>query len=209
MEYEHGKLSNYHISEGLSSTLVEHLSQQLESYKCELSGKREEITVLHTELADKEDLIRDQLDTINEYREEMVRLGDNMYEARICPVLENKRKMRRTRGGRARPGRRTRPRLEAAGRDRSLESESLSEPEAGVSLARIGLPLSYPDNPDNCSCDRNNLLSDSDDKQSKFEIFFLKYFDVATLLVDNFVLFIIFDFLRQEVLLPCFPPRPS
>ena len=186
MEYEHGKLSNYHLSEGLSSTLVEHLSQQLESYKCELSGKREEITVLHTELADKEDLIRDQLDTINEYREEMVRLGDNMYEARYCPVLENKRKMRRargSRGGRPRPGRRTRPRLEAAGRDRSLESESLSEPEAGVSLARIGLPLSYPDNPDNCSCDRNNLLSDSDDKQSKFEIFFLKYFDVATLLV--------------------------
>ena len=155
--------------------LVEHLSQQLESYKCELSGKREEITVLHTELADKEDLIRDQLDTINEYREEMVRLGDNMYEARICPVLENKRKMRRTRGGRARPGRRTRPRLEAAGRDRSVESESHSEPEVGVSLARIGLPLSYPDNPENCSCDRNHLLSDSDDKQSKFQIFLFKY----------------------------------
>ena len=99
--------------------------------------------------------------------------------------------------------------MEGAGRDRSMESESHSEPEVGVSLARIGLPLSYPDNPENCSCDRNHLLSDSDDKQSKFEIFFLKYFDVATLLVYNFVLFIIFDFLRQEVLLPCFPPRPS
>ena len=75
----------------------------------------------------------------------------------------------------ARPGRRTRTRLEAAGRDRSLESESLSEPEAGVSLARIGLPLSYPDNLESCNCDRNNLLSDSDDKQSKFEIFFFKF----------------------------------
>ena len=157
---------------------MEHLSQQLESYKCELSSKREQITVLHTELADKEDLIKDQLDTINEYREEMVRLGDNMYEARHCPVLETKRKARLargSRGSRARPGRRTRTRLEAAGRDRSLESESLSEPEAGVSLARIGLPLSYPDNLESCNCDRNNLLSDSDDKQSKFEIFFLKF----------------------------------
>ena len=163
---------------GLSCTLVEHLSQQLESYKCELSSKREQITVLHTELADKEDLIKDQLDTINEYREEMVRLGDNMYEARHCPVLETKRKARLargSRGSRARPGRRTRTRLEAAGRDRSLESESLSEPEAGVSLARIGLPLSYPDNLESCNCDRNNLLSDSDDKQSKFEIFFFKF----------------------------------
>ena len=73
-----------------------------------------------------------------------------------------------------RPGRRPRPRLEAAGRDRSLESESLSEPEAGVSLARIGLPLSYPDNPDHCNCDRNNILSDSDDKQSKLETIFKK-----------------------------------
>ena len=138
-----------------------------------MSSKREQITVLHSELADKEDLIKDQLDTINEYREEMVRLGDNVYEASYCPVLENRRKMRRARGARGRPGRRTRTRLEAAvARERSLESDSLSEPEAGVSLARIGLPLSYPDNPDNCSCDRNNLLSDSDDKQSKFEIFF-------------------------------------
>lgn len=164
MEYEHGKLSNYQqSSEGLSSTLVEHLSQQLESYKCELSSKREQLAVLHTELADKEELIKDQLDTINEYREEMVRLGD-------CPVLQNKRKMRRARGAkgrRGRPARRSRPRLEAATRERSVESESLSEPEAGVSLARIGLPLSFPDNPEQCSCDRNNLLSDSDDKQSK------------------------------------------
>ena len=196
---------------------MEHLSQQLESYKCELSSKREEITVLHTELADKDDLIRDQLDTINEYREEMVRLGDNM--ARICPVLENKRKMRRTRGGRARPGRRTRTRLEAAGRDRSMESESLSEPEAGVSLARIGLPLSYPDNPENCSCDRNHLLSDSDDKQSKFQIFLFKYlffiqigyFDVARrniacLFLINLIclLFLIFSDKRFYSL--AFPP---
>ena len=156
--------------------MVEHLSQQLESYKCELASKREQISVLHTELADKEDLIKDQLDTITEYREEMVRLGDNMYEARLCPVLENKRKVRRARAGRMRPGRRPRPRLEAAGRDRSLESESLSEPEAGVSLARIGLPLSYPDNPEHCNCDRNNILSDSDDKQSKLEIIFKEFF---------------------------------
>ena len=204
---------------------MEHLSQQLESYKCELSSKREQITVLHTELADKEDLIKDQLDTINEYREEMVRLGDNVYGAGYCPVLENRRKMRRARGARGRPARRTRTRLEAAvARERSLESESLSEPEAGVSLARIGLPLSYPDNPDHCNCDRNNLLSDSDDKQSKlddvslhhFQIFLLKSFflipcfDVPRailFIVANFVLFIIFDFLRQEVLLPCFPTR--
>ena len=158
----------------MTTTLVEHLSQQLESYKSELSSKLEHITVLQTELADKEDIIKEQLDTITDYREEMVRLEDNMYESRYCPVMENKRKMRRSTRGSRKLVRRKRTRLEAGGcRDKSLESDSWSEPELGVSLARIGLPLSFPELPDNCNCDRNNLLSDSDDKQSKFhDIYF-------------------------------------
>ena len=149
---------------GLTATLVEHLSQQLESYKSELSSKLEHISVLQTELADKEDVIKEQLDTITDYREEMVRLGDNTYDSSYCPVLETKRKARRTA---RRSVKRKRTRLEpCGGQDKSLESDSWSEPEVGVSLARIGLPLSFPELSTNCNCDRN-LLSESDDKQSK------------------------------------------
>ena len=145
---------------------MEHLSQQLESYKSELSSKLEHISVLQTELADKEDVIKEQLDTITDYREEMVRLGDNTYDSSYCPVLETKRKARRTA---RRSVKRKRTRLEpCGGQDKSLESDSWSEPEVGVSLARIGLPLSFPELSANCNCDRN-LLSESDDKQSKLK----------------------------------------
>ena len=145
---------------------MEHLSQQLEEYKSELSSKLDHINFLQTELADKEEVIKDQLDTITDYREEMQRQEDNTFESSYCPVMEKKRKaMRSSR----KTNRRKRTRLESmVCRDKSLESDSWSEPELGVSLARIGLPHSFPELPNNCNCDRN-LLSESDDKQSKSE----------------------------------------
>ena len=188
------------FSPGLTSTLVEHLSQQLEEYKSELSSKLNLISGLQTELADKEEIIKDQMDTITDYREEMQRMEDNTFETSYCPVMENKRKARRSS---RKTMRRKRRRLETVMcRDRSLESDSWSEPELGVSLARIGLPHSFPELPQDCNCDRN-LLSESDDKQSESSLELCLSF----LLNISFESLFFFYLLRQDVLLPCFPTR--
>ena len=49
---------NYFLAAGLNSTLIEHLSQQLELYKSQVSAKTDYIANLEEDLVVKEDMIK-------------------------------------------------------------------------------------------------------------------------------------------------------
>ena len=149
----------------VNDTLVEHLSQQLESCKSDLAAKMDYIVTLEDDLAVKNDVIKDQGETINDYREEILRMEESMYEPRDCPVLEQQRRQRRL-SRRHRKRRTPRSMMLPCPRD-SVDTDEWSEPETGVSIARIGLPHSYPELVGACSCERNILFSDCEEKSSK------------------------------------------
>jgi len=159
------KPTSQHFNEaGLNSTLIEHLSQQLELYKSQVSAKTDYIANLEEDLVVKEDMIKDQNEAINDYREEILRMEESMYQPKYCPIIDGKRKMQSS-SARRRIKFRQRPHYPAGVgvcRD-SLDSDDWSEPEAGVSIARIGLPNSYPEL-GACDCDRQSLLSDDEQK---------------------------------------------
>ena len=158
---------------GLSSTLIEHLSQQLESYKSQISAKMDYIATLEDDIASKDDVIKDQNHTIKEYRKEIVRMDESMYHPKYCPVLDNKekRQSRRRRKVKLRGRSNVSHMICGAGLRDSFDSDQWSEPELGVSISRIGLPNSYPEMMGGCDCDQNSLLSD-DDKSSESSNYF-------------------------------------
>ena len=66
-------------------------------------------------------------------------------------------------------------------RDLSHDSDQLSEPELGVSLARIGLPESYPEQ--TRDCDHTAVLSDGDsyrECQQKYDTGYLIFIILGT-----------------------------
>ena len=120
------------LGDGAGATLIEHLSQQLETCKSQIATKTSYIATLEDDLAVKEDVIKDQTDQLGEYREELSRVEESLYGPRLCP--DNRQKVR---GPRRR--RRLKPRIGATkfltNRD-SGDTDEWSEPETGVSIER-------------------------------------------------------------------------
>ena len=112
------------LADGVGVTLIEHLSQQLETCKSQIEAKTSYIAALEEDMAVKEE-------QLGEYREEFSKLEDSMHGLRLCP------EMRRTKGSDKR--RRLKPRIGAikflTNRD-SVDTDEWSEPETGVSIQR-------------------------------------------------------------------------
>ena len=167
--------------EDVCSNVIEHLSEQIEKRNAELAQKSDYITNIEDELAHKDDIIKDQSDTINEYREEILKLEENLYGPRYCPVMDQKHKEQEKRQ-RKRPLRKgdRKPKvkpLKMEAQALSVDSDSWSDPDRGVSLARIGLPNSFPEQTRKCSCENDILLSDSEENHASrfYANYFLKY----------------------------------
>ena len=60
--------------------MIGHLSQQLESCKSDLAAKVEYIAQLEEDLAAKDELIKEQSEAVAEYREELGRVEDSLYQ---------------------------------------------------------------------------------------------------------------------------------
>merc|ERR1719397_1645221 len=123
---------------------------------------RETIQRLELELEGSEEQERQQAETIAEYREELARLEEGVWAGgQGCPILDHRKRERRGRGSR----RRIKAHRGGGGGERgeaaalSLDSDSWSSPDRGVSLHRIGLPLSYP-TLSRCSC--THLISEEE-----------------------------------------------
>jgi len=156
--------------EDVCSNVIEHLSEQIEKRNLELAQKCDYITSIEDECAHKDDIIKDQSDTINEYREEILKLEENLYGPRYCPVMDGKHKEQEKRQ-RKRPRRKgdRKPKVKSLKMEAqalSVDSDSWSDPERGISLARIGLPNSFPEQSSKCNCDKDYLLSDSEENQA-------------------------------------------
>lgn len=112
------------LADGVGVTLIEHLSQQLETCKSQIEAKTSYIAALEDDLAVKEEVIRDQADQLGECRGEITKVEDSLYG-------------RRTKSSGRR--RRLKPRTGAikflTNRD-SVDTEEWSEPETGVSIQR-------------------------------------------------------------------------
>jgi len=161
--------------EDVCSNVIEHLSEQIEKRNLELAQKCDYITSIEDECAHKDDIIKDQSDTINEYREEILKLEENLYGPRYCPVMDGKHKEQEKRQ-RIRPRRKgeRKPKvklLKMEAQALSVDSDSWSDPERGISLARIGLPNSFPEQSSKCNCDKDYLLSDSEENQTNLSVF--------------------------------------
>ena len=167
---EQGQRFDQQYPEDVCSNVIEHLSEQIEKRKADLADKSDYITNIEDELAHKDDIIKDQSDTINEYREEILKLEEKLFGPRYCPVMDQKHKEQEKRQ-RKRPLRkgdrkhRVKP-LKMEAQALSCDSDSWSDPERGISLARIGLPNSFPEHASKCSCENDILLSDSEDNQA-------------------------------------------
>ena len=111
------------LSEGVGVTLIEHLSQQLETCKSQIEAKTSYIAALEEDLAVKED-------ELGECREELSRAEESLYGQRRGPERRNRSSGRR---------RRLKPRIGAikflTNRD-SVDTDEWSEPETGVSIQR-------------------------------------------------------------------------
>eukprot|EP00092_Neocalanus_flemingeri_P013649 GFUD01014722.1.p1 GENE.GFUD01014722.1~~GFUD01014722.1.p1 ORF type:complete len:828 (+),score=212.12 GFUD01014722.1:267-2486(+) len=160
--------------EDVCNNVIEHLSEQIEKGNLQLAQKCDYITSIEEELNNKDDIIKDQSDTINEYREEILKLEENLYGPRYCPVMDEKHKQQETRKIR-RPQRKKEPKrkvklLKNVAQALSVDSDSWSDPDHNVSLARIGLPNSFPEQTSNCNCDNDFLLSDSAEDQTNLSV---------------------------------------
>jgi len=161
--------------EDVCSNVIEHLSEQIEKRNTELAQKSNYITNIEDELAHKDDIIKDQSDTINEYREEILKLEENLYGPRYCPVMDQKHKEQEKRQ-RKRPLKKgdrkskVKP-LKMEAQALSVDSDSWSDPDRGVSLARIGLPNSFPEQTSKCSCENDILLSDSEENHATVSVY--------------------------------------
>jgi len=158
--------------EDVCNNVIEHLSEQIEKRNMELAQKCDYITSIEDELTHKDDIIKDQSDTINEYREEILKLEENLYGPRYCPVMDEKHKQQEKRQ-RKRPRRKgeLKPKVKSLKNEAqalSVDSDSWSDPERGVSLARIGLPNSFPEQTSKCNCDNDYLLSSEENQTSKY-----------------------------------------
>ena len=113
------------LTDGVGVTLIEHLSQQLETCKSQIEAKTSYIAALEEDMAAKEE-------QLGEYREELAKVEDSVHGLRLCP------EMRRTKSSDKRL-RRLKPRIGAikflANRD-SVDTDEWSEPETGVSIQR-------------------------------------------------------------------------
>ena len=111
------------ISDGVGVTLIEHLSQQLETCKSQIEAKTSYIAALEEDLAVKED-------QLGECQEELTKAEESLYGPRRDPEQRNRSSGRR---------RRLKPRIGAikflTNRD-SVDTDEWSEPETGVSIQR-------------------------------------------------------------------------
>ena len=156
--------------EDVCNNVIEHLTEQIEKGNVEIAQKCDYITSIEDELVHKDDIIKDQSDTINEYRKEILKLEENLYGPRYCPVMDEKHKQQEKRQ-RKRPRRKgnRKPKVKSLKMEAqalSVDSDSWSDPDRGVSLARIGLPNSFPEQASKCNCDNDYLLSDSEENQT-------------------------------------------
>jgi len=151
-------------SKDVCNNVIEHLTEQIEKSNAELVQKCDYITSIEDELAQKNEVIKEQSETINEYREDIIKLEENMYGPKFCFVLDEKHKEQekrsRRRGRRKRTNRSIGDTLQAEAQAVS-DSDWWSAPEPGVSLARIGLPRQFPQHSSCCTCETTHLLSDS------------------------------------------------
>jgi len=151
-------------SKDVCNNVIEHLTEQIEKSNAELVQKCDYITSIEDELAQKNEVIKEQSETINEYREDIIKLEENMYGPKFCFVLDEKHKEQekrsRRRGRRKRTSRSIGDTLQAEAQAVS-DSDWWSAPEPGVSLARIGLPRQFPQHSSCCTCETTHLLSDS------------------------------------------------
>ena len=165
-----GQRFEEHLPEEVCNNVMDHLSEQIEKRNVELSQRCDYITSIQDELAHKDDIIKDQCDTINEYREEILKLEENLYGPRYCPVMDEKHKeqekRQRKRSRKKQVLKQKHMSLKKETQALSHDSDSWSDPEQGVSLARIGLPNSFPEQSEKCTCDNNYLLSDSGESQA-------------------------------------------
>jgi len=168
--------------EDVCNNVIEHLSEQIEKRNVELSQKCDYITSIEDELNNKDDIIKDQSDTINEYREEILKLEENLYGPKYCPVMDEKHKQQEKRQ-RKRPRRKGEQKskiklLKNEAQALSVDSDSWSDPDRGVSLARIGLPNSFPEQTSKCNCDNDYFLSDSEENQTNKMFYSLEFSEV-------------------------------
>ena len=75
--------------------MIGHLSQQLESCKSDLAAKVEYIAHLEEDLAAKDELIKEQSEAVAEYREELGRVEDSLYQPGPCSRRHRQAEARR------------------------------------------------------------------------------------------------------------------
>ena len=153
----------------ICGNVIEHLNEEIEKRNEDLAKNGVIIRAMEQEMREKDGIIRDQSDTINEYRDEVIKLEESVNGPRYCPVMSfrHDNQMRRRRRRKKRVDLRSQPEENLRGNAQALSdlSDSYSEPDREISLIRIGLPLMFPEPFNSCNCERDCLFSDSEDEQ--------------------------------------------
>ncbi|XP_023345428.1 uncharacterized protein LOC111714527 [Eurytemora carolleeae] len=154
--------------------VIQHLHEEIEKREINLRSNQSIISSIQSELREKDRIIREQVETINSYREELVCLDDPTSYGGGNPPCPNQRRREAERSQLRRLRRRVKQGLEKRSTPEtnvgiaqalSGDSSDYSEPEPGISLARIGLQPQLL-NDEHCVCNSSIFLSDSETEQN-------------------------------------------
>ena len=123
-DYENSEKPQYFTND----SLIDHLGQKLDACKSEIAAKNDYITTLEEDLAVKNDIIKEQNETIRDYRKD-IQLEDSD-DGKVCPLLQHQRMLRRRRK------RRVKRQSDTMMMCRDSDTEEWSEPDTTVSLQR-------------------------------------------------------------------------